>query len=49
MIINFVLEGSKVRFEINTGSAERAGIRISSKLLQLAKRIVTTPGARPGP
>jgi hypothetical protein len=49
VIINFVLEGSKVRFEINTDSADRAGIKISSKLLQLAKRIVTNPGARPGP
>jgi YfiR/HmsC-like len=49
VIINFVLEGSKVRFEINTRSADRAGIRISSKLLQLAKRIVPNPGARPGP
>ncbi len=49
VIINFILEGSKVRFEINTGSADRAGIRISSKLLQLARRIVSAPGARPGP
>ena len=49
VIINFILEGSKVRFEINTESADRAGIRISSKLLQLARRIVTAPGARPGP
>jgi hypothetical protein len=48
-IINFVLEGSKVRFEINTDSADRAKIKISSKLLQLAKRIVTSSGARPGP
>ena len=49
VIINFVLEGSKVRFEVNTDSAERAGLKISSKLLQLAKRIVANPGARPGP
>lgn len=49
VIINFVPEGSKVRFEINTDSAERARLRISSKLLQLAKRIVTNPGAKPGP
>ncbi|HEY4563473.1 MAG TPA: YfiR family protein [Thermoanaerobaculia bacterium] len=49
VIINFVLEGSKVRFEINTDSADRAGLKISSKLLQLAKRIVANPGARPGP
>jgi hypothetical protein len=49
VIINFVLEGSKVRFEINTDAADRAGIKISSKLLQLAKRIVPNPGVRPGP
>jgi YfiR/HmsC-like len=49
VIINFVLEGSKVRFEINTDSAEQAHLKISSKLLQLAKRIVPNPGARPGP
>jgi hypothetical protein len=48
VIINFILEGSKVRFEINTDSADRAGLRISSKLLQLARRIVTAPGAKPG-
>jgi hypothetical protein len=49
VIINFTLEGSKVRFEINTEAADRAGLRISSKLLQLAKRVVSAPGARPGP
>jgi hypothetical protein len=49
VMINFVLEGSKVRFEINTESADRAGIKISSKLLQLAKKIVANSGARPGP
>ncbi len=48
VIINFTLEGTKVRFEINTESADRAGIKISSKLLQLAKRVVPAPGARPG-
>ena len=49
VIINFTLEGTKVRFEVNTESADRAGIKISSKLLQLAKRVVSAPGARPGP
>ncbi len=43
-IINFVLEGSKVRFEINQEAAERAGIKISSKLLQLAVGAKGTPG-----
>lgn len=40
-IINFVQQGSKIRFEINQGSAERAGIKISSKLLRLATRVVS--------
>jgi hypothetical protein len=36
-MINFVLEEGKLRFEINTDAANRAGINISSKLLSLAK------------
>jgi hypothetical protein len=43
VIINFILEGTRERFEINTVSADRAGLRISSKLLQLAKRLVPGP------
>ena len=46
-IVNFVLEGTKVRFEISQEAAQRAGIRISSRLLRLATRVVTNP--RPGP
>lgn len=42
--INFMLEGSKVRFEINQEAAERAGIRISSKLMSLARRVKSGPG-----
>lgn len=44
VIINFTLEGSKVRFEINQEAAERAGIKISSKLLRLATRVKGSPG-----
>ncbi len=36
-MINFALEEDRVRFEINLGAAERAGFKISSKLLSLAK------------
>jgi hypothetical protein len=36
-VINFTLVENKVRFEINTDAAERAGLKISSKLLSLAK------------
>ena len=39
-IIRFYLEGgSNVRFEINRTAADRAGLRISSRLLQLARLV----------
>ena len=37
-IINFVMEGTKIRFQINKGAAEGAGLKISSKLMTLASR-----------
>jgi hypothetical protein len=36
-VINFTLEDNHVHFEINVDAAERAGLKISSKLLSLAK------------
>ena len=39
-MINFIIVGNKVRFEINPDAAKQAGIHISAQLLQLA-RIVT--------
>jgi hypothetical protein len=35
-IINFIIVENKVRFEINLDSAQKAGLKISSKLLKLA-------------
>ena len=35
--INFYLEKSRVRFEINVSAAEREGLKVSSKLLRLAR------------
>ncbi|MDX2032500.1 MAG: YfiR family protein, partial [Blastocatellia bacterium] len=37
-IINFLMEENKVGFEINANAAEQARLKISSKLLVLAKR-----------
>lgn len=39
VMVNFYLDGDKVRFEINLESANRAGIRLSSKLLKIGKVI----------
>ena len=36
-VISFVLEENKVRFQINPEAAERSRLKISSKLLRLAK------------
>jgi hypothetical protein len=36
-IIRFFIENNKVRFEVNLQAAERAGLKISSKLLKLAR------------
>jgi hypothetical protein len=36
-IINLVVEGNKLRFEVNPDAADRAGLKISAKLLSMAK------------
>jgi hypothetical protein len=36
-VINLKLDGGKVRMEISTAAAERAGLHISAKLLSLAQ------------
>jgi hypothetical protein len=38
-MISFVMDAKRVRFEINRGNAEHAGLRISSKLLALARLV----------
>lgn len=42
-VINFVMQGTKVRFEVNLEASERAGLRISSELLRIA-RVVRPAG-----
>jgi hypothetical protein len=39
-MINFLMEGDKVRFEINNTAARQAKLQIRSKLLRLAKRVI---------
>jgi len=38
-MINFVKAGSKIRFEINKTALDKAGLKISSKLLKVAQSI----------
>jgi hypothetical protein len=40
-MINFIVEDSSVRFEINPDAARESGLKISSKLLSLAKIVRT--------
>jgi hypothetical protein len=42
LMINFYLEENRVRFEINIDAARRAGLKISSELLKLARIIRQT-------
>ena len=39
-IVNFVIVKKKLKFEINRGMAEQAGIKIRSQLLKLAQKVV---------
>jgi len=43
-VIQFVLEDGKVRFWINRGAAERADVRLSSRLLALARIVDDSDG-----
>jgi len=46
-MIGFFLEENRVRFEVNLGAAEAAGLRISSRLLGVAKVVAARdPGER---
>jgi hypothetical protein len=45
-MVNFIKEGNKVRFEVNTVAIEASGLKISAKLLQVAKPV--TPDVAKG-
>lgn len=46
VIVNFYLEQNRVRFEINPQAASRAGLRISSQLLKLARIVAELGGMK---
>ena len=39
-IINFIIIKNKIRFEINERASREAGLKISSKLLRLARKVI---------
>ncbi len=45
-MVQFVLDGNRVRFEVNLVPTEHAGLTVSSELLKLA--VSVRPNARPG-
>ncbi len=45
-IINFFSEDDRIRFEVNLQSADRASLKMSSKLLRLARIVQGPPEAR---
>jgi len=38
-VINFVIENKRVRFDVNQTAAKRVGLDLSSKLLQVARKV----------
>ncbi|MES2695266.1 MAG: YfiR family protein [Verrucomicrobiota bacterium] len=45
-VLNFYLDGAKVRFELNRAAAQQAGLKLSAQLIRLAKP-VGSPGGGP--
>lgn len=40
-MVRFLMQGNKIRFEINNKEAQSSGLQISSKLLNIASRVVS--------
>jgi hypothetical protein len=43
-VLGFCMEGKKIRFEVNLDAAERTKVKVSSRLLLLARRVVGSSG-----
>jgi hypothetical protein len=43
-MVGFMNEGERVRFEVNLGQAEKTGLKLSAKLLALARLVSDAPG-----
>jgi hypothetical protein len=45
-MIQFVLEGNRIRFEVNLTATRRAGLSLSSELLKVATAVRRNPAGR---
>jgi len=43
-MVGFATEGTRVRFEVNLNRAEKSGLKLSAKLLSLARLVTDSPG-----
>jgi uncharacterized protein DUF4154 len=39
-IVRFVIDGGRVRFDVNQQAAARSGVKLSSKVLQVARQVI---------
>jgi hypothetical protein len=44
-VIGFVMQGEKIRFEVNLGAAEQSHLALSSELLKVASRVIAKPAS----
>jgi hypothetical protein len=44
-MVGFATDGTRVRFEVNRNQAERSGLKLSAKLLSLARLVNEAPGS----
>ena len=40
LITDFVVEGARVRFDVNATAADRKGLRLSANVLRVARRVI---------
>ena len=44
-MVNFVMEGNQLRFEVSMLAAEKAGLKIATPMLVSAKKVLKDPAA----
>jgi hypothetical protein len=45
-MISFVTDGDQVRFDVDLGQAQRSGLNVSSRLLAIARMVISRVGGK---